>query len=221
MSDQDATLSETPSEPAPAAVAVPIPYKESDTHVPDPLYVTGHVDTTGTGGDIASRADEISPVFAQARAAALNAALASIDNDPTGAGGSVVLPTGDKNYEEAIADLRIAAEQANADVDQAASGLTPARAEAAQEGEPVNPGALLSDTHDFSGGEATAPATASEPGIPADNGASAEGGVPNVNPNADSVEQANAGDVAPVVVADEAPADAPGKHDDGTDGSNA
>jgi hypothetical protein len=47
------------------------PYSENNPdHVPNPLYVTGSIDTTGTGGGAVSIA-EVSPVFAQARADAL------------------------------------------------------------------------------------------------------------------------------------------------------
>lgn len=185
MSDQDKTST---------------PYKESDDHVPNPLFVSGTVDTTGTGGDLAQSVNEISSVFTQARAAALGAALNAVDGHPEGAPESVILPEEEKSHDEAIADLRAAAESAQEDAD---AGLTPAKAEAAEEGEPVNPNALNDDNHDYSEDGPSAPATTNADGVSSDGAAVAESGVPNVHPNAESVEQAENGGVQPTVIDDD------------------
>lgn len=182
MSDQDKTST---------------PYKESDDHVPNPLDVSGTVDTTGTGGDLAQSVNEISPVFAQARADALGAALNAVEKDPEGASSSVILPDEEKSHDDAIDDLRSAAESAR---EQADAGLSPAKAEAAEEGEPVNPNALNDDTHDYSVDGPSAPATTNADGVSSDGAAAGQSGVPNVNPNAESVEQAEAGGVQPTVI---------------------
>lgn len=171
------------------------PYRESDDHVPNRLYMTGQVDTTGTTGDVAS-SEAASPIFAQARAAALGGAVDQLEKEPLDTD-SVILPTREKTYDEAVDDLRESAEQAE---DEADSGLTPGQQEAAEEGQPVNPNALRDGTHDYGGDGPSAPATANAEGVPSDTAASADGGVPNVHPNAESVEQAEAGGVHPTVV---------------------
>lgn len=219
MTDEDATLDQTGDE---AALAAPESYKESDDHVPNPLFVTGHVDTTGTGGDIA-HIEEVSPVFAQARADALNSAVDALDNHPQGRPDSVILPsdTG-KTYEEAADELRRGAEAAREQADLQAQGMTPARQEAAREGEPVNPNAIRADTHDLSVEGPTAPPTSSASGQSLDVGAASETGVPNVNPNEESLTAAQHGLDAPVVLSDTVQAEmTPGERvDPNTDGSN-
>jgi len=112
------------------------PYSERDDWIPDSLHVTGHVDTTGTGGDLAGRIEEISPVFAQARASAFASAVASIDHQGPGAPEGVVLPTEGREVEDAVDELRMAAEQATSNP-QLSTGLSPAQQEAAQSTSPV------------------------------------------------------------------------------------
>lgn len=174
-------------------------YKESDDHVPNPLYMTGHVDTTGTAGDHAASVHQMSPVFQQAREAAFSAAVDAVENHPAGRPDSVVLPEGEKTYEQAHEDLIRARDEARQSLE---TGLTPAQQQAAEEGEPVNPNALIDDTHDFSVEGPTAPPTGNAQDIPVpDAVSSADTGVANVNPNPESVEQAEAGGVQPTVVA--------------------
>lgn len=205
MTDEDIATSGDPEPVAPDLEAVaPTPYKESDDHVPNPLFMTGRVDTTGTGGDIAGHPEEVSPVFARARADALGAAVDALDNHPLGRPDSVILPndTG-KTYEEAADDLRRGAEGAREQADLQEGGITPARQEAAQEGEPVNPNAIRADTHDLSAEGPTAPATSSAGHTSMDVGAASETGVPNVNPNAESIDAAEHGTDSSVVLSDQ------------------
>lgn len=115
-------------------------YVENENHVPDPLAMHGIVDTTGTGGDLAGRPEQASPVFAAARAAALQQAVDAVDDHPQGRPDNVVFPDVGRDYDEALEHLRTSADTAASDV-QLTTGLTPAQQQAAQEGEPVNPNA--------------------------------------------------------------------------------
>jgi hypothetical protein len=155
-------MTETPAPEAPAestaadvpeAVAERNPYIEREDWVPSGTDITGSVDTTGTGGDLGGRIENISPVFAQARADALGAAVAAVES-PAVAAPVVVLPESGKSYDDAVSELRAAADAAAANP-QLSTGLSPAQIEAAQEGEPVNPNA-----------EPTAPAEGSETSEP-------------------------------------------------------
>jgi hypothetical protein len=113
-------------------------YVENENHIPDPLAMYGHVDTTGTGGDLAGRPEQASPVFAQARAAALANAVAAVDDHPQGRPDLVVFPDTGRDYETAVEHLRNAADDAVSDP-QLTTGLTPAQVQAGEEGEPTNP----------------------------------------------------------------------------------
>lgn len=67
-------------------------YSEDESHVPDPFYQSGTLDTSDTAGGAHSNIREISPVFDVARARNLEAAQRALDpNDPTPAE-LVVLP---------------------------------------------------------------------------------------------------------------------------------
>lgn len=126
---------------APAAVDPGTRYVEDPDWVPNPLYMTAHVDTSGTAGAAAARIEQISPVFAQARLDALSHAVDVVDNVASPGetvSSSVVLPGAERSYDEAIDSLHTAAEDA-ANHPQLTEGLTPGQQEAAQEGEPVNP----------------------------------------------------------------------------------
>ena len=70
-------------------------YQESEDHVANPMYQSGVVDTTGTTGDVGSRMDNVSPVFAQARRDALGNAADAVKNHPKGDLDHVVLPEDD------------------------------------------------------------------------------------------------------------------------------
>src|SRR5882757_3298380 len=72
VQDGVATQDAVSAEVAPAARR---PYSESDTWVPSSLDLIGQVDTTGTGGAASQSVQQVSPVFAQARAAALGEAV--------------------------------------------------------------------------------------------------------------------------------------------------
>lgn len=174
-------------------------YMEREDHVPNPLDINGSVDTTGTGGALAGRIEEMSPAFAQHRASALRAASNAVE----GNGGdlsSVVLPDQGRSYDDAIGELRRAADEAE-NAPQLTSGLTPAQAEGAEPGEPVNPNALTGDAeHDYDVDGATAPNVTEDP-----QAAPGAPGAPNVNPNQDSVDAAENGGGAIVTVPDDQP----------------
>lgn len=112
----------------------PQPYKESDDHVPNPLYQTGVVDTTGTTGDLGSRIDTISPIFQQARADAFGGAVEALDDPDINEDEKIVFHDEDEtpSREEQEQRIRDAAEEAKAAAD---SGLNPAQAEAAKTGD--------------------------------------------------------------------------------------
>jgi hypothetical protein len=132
-----------PTEDVPAAVAERKPYMEREDWVPAGTDITGSVDTTGTGGDLGGRIENISPVFAQSRAAALGAAVDAVEA-PAPTGPTVVLPDAGKTYDAAVQELRDAADAAANDP-QLTTGLSPAQIQAAQEGEPLNPNAPAPD----------------------------------------------------------------------------
>ena len=52
---------------APKGIA-PHPYQENPNHIPDPLYMTGTVDTSGTSGGYQNDIEAVSPVFRNERA---------------------------------------------------------------------------------------------------------------------------------------------------------
>lgn len=115
------------------------PYKESDDHVPNPMYQRGVVDTTGTSGDLGGRIENISPVFAQAKADAFGNAADAID-DPDRDESEVVTYHDSEvlSDEETRARTKeVADELANSE--QVQTGLTPAQQEAAEEGDDTNP----------------------------------------------------------------------------------
>lgn len=143
---------------AEVAPAVHKPYSESDTWVPSSLDLIGQVDTTGTGGAAAQSVQQVSPVFAQARAAALGEAVKAVENHPQGNPDSVVLPVDGKSYADALDELKAAAEVAANDP-QLTTGQTPGQVEAALEGEPVNPNAPVEPVVD-EGADATTEAPA-------------------------------------------------------------
>lgn len=191
-------------------VTVPARYMEDENHVPNPLYMTGHVDTTGTAGDLAGRIEQVSPAFAQHRATTLRAAADAMAGEGA-APENVILPDKDKSYDDAVAELNAAADAAENDP-QLTTGLTPAQQEAARPGEPVNPNAIRSDEHDLSAEGPTAPSNTTDwpnPNAPT----TAETGVPNVNPNQESLDAAESGSAAVVVAPD--PADDNDDDDDG------
>lgn len=160
---EDAPETEQTEEGAPVAVAEHKPYMEREDWVPSALDMIGNVDTTGTGGAAAQSVQQVSPVFAQARADALSAAVDAVDNHPQGNPDSVVLPMDGKSYADAVDELKAAAEVAVNDP-QLTSGLTPGQVEGMQPGEPVNPNAPAeSETAaETEGGEVKDPADDSE-----------------------------------------------------------
>lgn len=93
----------------------PRPYSESEVHVPNPMYQTGVVDTSGITGAEAARVESISPIFGRARAEALAHAVDVLDNDPDAVEGLVVFPESDRTRDEAEAHLRGQAEAARRD----------------------------------------------------------------------------------------------------------
>lgn len=114
------------------------PYSESDDHVPNPLYQSAVVDTTGTSGDLGSRIENTSPVFAQAKADAFANAVDAVDDPARNEDEVVVFHEGEDGQptrEEGIETLRKAAEDAAANPQLQDPGQTPAAAEAAKEGE--------------------------------------------------------------------------------------
>lgn len=56
-------------------------YKESDDHVPDPLFQTGYMDTTGTAGGANDAIGEVSPIFEVARVQNMRQAARALDPD--------------------------------------------------------------------------------------------------------------------------------------------
>lgn len=114
-------------------------YVENEDHVPNPTYQTGTVDTTGTGGDAAADPNAVSPVFAQARAAALGAAVEAIEDPNQDETRVVSLPEEELTRDDAIAKVEEAAEEAKNNP-QLTEGLTPGAQEAAEEQEQSAPG---------------------------------------------------------------------------------
>lgn len=88
----------------------PVPYTESAEHVPNQMYQTGTVDTTDVSGGDATRVEDVSPLFDEARAAALTNAVDALDHDPEAAEDLVVFPATDITRDEAEANLREAEE---------------------------------------------------------------------------------------------------------------
>ena len=84
----------------------PVPYTESEDHVPNQMYQTGTVDTTDVSGGDATRVEDTSPLFDEARAEALTNAVDALDHDPEAAEDLVVFPTTDITRDEAEANLR-------------------------------------------------------------------------------------------------------------------
>jgi hypothetical protein len=111
------------------------PYKESDEHVPNPYHQTGVVDTTGTFGDTGARIENVSPVFAQAKAAAFANAVDAIDDPDRDESEVVVFHDGEEGQlDRATAEeqLRQAAEDAAANPQLDNPAATPAAVEAAE-----------------------------------------------------------------------------------------
>jgi hypothetical protein len=83
----------------------------------NPLWQSGNVSTNDPGPST----EDVSPLFSEARAQALRSAVDAVESDePTPS--NVVLPssTDPKNDEEAVADLKDAADEAEADRDEKA-----------------------------------------------------------------------------------------------------
>lgn len=95
------STSETEGPKAPTGEALEGPlftfgdYHESKDWVPDPMAVTGTVDTSGTAGNAGGSVDEASSIFAVARAQTLRQAARALDPADTDVPAELVtLPTG-------------------------------------------------------------------------------------------------------------------------------
>lgn len=70
-------------------------YKESDDHVPDPLFQTGYMDTSGTAGKANDSIESTSPIFEVARVQNMRNAVRALDpEDESVPSEMVVLPQG-------------------------------------------------------------------------------------------------------------------------------
>lgn len=117
----------------------PVPYSEDNPdHVVNPHYQTGVVDTTGTFGDTGARIENISPVFAQAKADAFSDAVDAIDDPDRDESEVVVFHDGEDGQlsrDDAEEQLRQAAEDAQNNPQLTNPAATPAAVEAGEEGE--------------------------------------------------------------------------------------
>jgi len=111
-------------------------YSENNPdHVPNPLWQSGVVDTTGTTGDLGGRVENISPVFAQAKADAFANAVDAVEDPDRNEDEVVVFHDGEDDKpsrEEAIDTLKQAAEDAKNDPQLQNPADTPAAREAAE-----------------------------------------------------------------------------------------
>lgn len=126
-------------------------YKESDTHVPNPTSQYGTLDTTDTAGSADHSMEDISPVFAAAKAQNLLQAARALDPEDTAVPASlVVLPDEGMTAEQArenvlgqakalsedkveVADETSPSKEAAAETDEGTDGQKTARVQAEQE----------------------------------------------------------------------------------------
>lgn len=93
----------------------------------DPFYMTGTMDTSGTGGGVDNSVDAVSPIFAESRLNNLRTAAAALDPDDDTPSDLVILPTSEvtvtgsaKTAEDGKNDVFRALEKASADQKAAA-----------------------------------------------------------------------------------------------------
>lgn len=108
-------------------------YREREDYKPDPTFQYGTLNTTGVAGDLSGNINEVSPVFAEARATNLLAARDALDPESPVATELVAVPQG-TSAEEAREQIDKAIADAEANPVQV-GGLTPAQKEAATDAE--------------------------------------------------------------------------------------
>lgn len=106
-------------------------YREREDYVPDPTSQYGTLNTTGVAGDLANNVNEVSPVFAEARANNLLAARDALDPSSDVPAELVAVPEG-QTADEAREQIEKAISDVEANPVQV-GGLTPAQKEAATE----------------------------------------------------------------------------------------
>lgn len=168
-------------------------YQESEDHIPNPLYQTGVVDTTGVTGDLGGRIENISPVFAQAKADAFASAVDAVEDPDVDESEQVVFHDDDAplTHDEQVENLKAAAEDAAANPQLEDPALTPAAQQAAEDDPDADPAVAQpnGDSDD----------TVSAEDGPAERAARGDGGTDGVPADDDSkakwVEYAKANDI--------------------------